>query len=210
MLKERDLKLEARVERLYDADLPYHNFQHVNDTLAAAHDIIARCNEEGVPVNAQVVYLALLFHDAGYRDDHERLGYPSKERYSAVLAESLLSEYGIERSVIDMVMAAIESTHRDASFSSIEQKAVRAADLSGLAADYEKFRHHTEELRQEHHLLTGESIAWNEWVAQSSAVVRFYLDQELTLSSYFYSGDDESSFHQRIRANVERLAEDLD
>ena len=65
----RDFDLEEEVKKLYSPSLPYHNFQHVIDTITAAEKIIQRCNTEGTRVDGQVVYLALLFHDAAYHEN---------------------------------------------------------------------------------------------------------------------------------------------
>ncbi len=197
--------IEAAAEALYDAALPYHNFGHALDTVASGERIVARCRAEGIRIDEQVVYLALLFHDAGYRDNHAALGFQSKEQYSAHLARQALSEHGFRARLIDKVDAAILATHRFAEFRTTEQKAVRAADLSGLAADYEVFRDNGELLRQEQELLTGLAVPADEWVASVTEVVRFYLHQEIRLTSFFYDENGQSDYHRRVAANLARL-----
>jgi hypothetical protein len=51
---------------------------------------VERCLKEGVPINGEVVYYALLFHDAGYHENHASMGFTSKEVYSAHLAVQCL------------------------------------------------------------------------------------------------------------------------
>jgi predicted metal-dependent HD superfamily phosphohydrolase len=197
--------IEAAAAALYDPSLPYHNFGHALDTVASGERIVERCRAEGIRIDEQVVYLALLFHDSGYRDNHAALGFQSKEQYSAHLARQALSEHGFKSRLIDKVDAAILATHRFAEFRTSEQKAVRAADLSGLAADYEVFRDNGELLRQEQELLTGIAVPADEWVASVTEVVRFYLQQEIRLTSFFYDENGQSDYHRRVAANLARL-----
>jgi predicted metal-dependent HD superfamily phosphohydrolase len=204
----RDVELEAAIERLYSSALPYHNFGHALDTLDAADTIISHCKEEGIRVDAQVVYYALLLHDAGFHEDHDTLGYESKEAYSAQLAADLLNQHGVYDKTIEKVSAAILSTHRDGKFFSAEQKAVRAADLSGLAGDYETFRNNSKNLKSEYELLSGKSLTWGEWIDKAAETIRFYLSQEIRLTSYFSNENGESAFHLAVRRNLDQLLEE--
>ncbi|MBT8446036.1 MAG: hypothetical protein KJO38_02730, partial [Gammaproteobacteria bacterium] len=187
--------MEAAVRPLYSDDLPYHNFGHVQDTVSAATDIVGRCAEEGIRVDPQVVYYALLFHDAGYQEDHARLGFDNKEAYSAHLATEYFTARGASTATIQKIVDAIMATHRDARFVTAEQKAVRAADLSGLAADYEKFRTNTINLWKEHAVLTGQQLSWADWVDDVGRVLKHYLAQEIRLTSYYKDNEGESAFH---------------
>ena len=204
--KIRDLDLEKEIEPLYDAELAYHNFQHVIDTIRAADNIIGRCIEEGIRVDHRVVYFALLFHDAGFRDDHVALGFSTKEDYSADLAADRLGLRGESPKTIEKVVAAILSTHKDANFVTAEQKAVRAADLSGLAADYAIFQQNFANLKAEYELFNATNLNWSSWVQIASKTISFYLAQEIRLTSYFVNEHGESAFHKAVRENLERLA----
>ena len=159
-------------------------------------------------MDAQVVYYALLFHDAAFHEDPADLGFASKEDYSAHLATTELAKRGVATQVIEKVVKAIDSTRRDGSFKTTEQKAVRAADLAALAAGYDEFRGNTEQLRKEHALLTGELLPWPQWVDKAYEVVRFYLDQEIRLTSYFSDQHGESVFHTKVRENLVKLKAD--
>jgi hypothetical protein len=204
MLK-RNTELEANARALYSDVLPYHNFQHVDDTLAAAELIIERCREEHIRIDATVVYFALLFHDAGYHQDHHALGHVTKERYSAALATTALGAHGVAAQQIEKTVSAILATERDASFVSAEQKAVRAADLSGMAAPWPQFLVSSLKLKREHEVLHGEHLSWARWQAISRDVLGFYLTQEIRLTSYFHDQHGESAFHAAVRRNLERL-----
>ncbi len=201
----QDEWLEQEARKYYSPELHYHNFSHIESVLAAGREIIARCRDEGVRIDDEVVYYALLLHDAGYREDHIKKGFDSKEAYSAQIARNLLSKGDHTEAFIAKVEKAIMATHRDGTFVSTEQKAVRAADLSGLAADYEVFRGNTDNLRKEQELLTGESIDWEDWKKRVDKVISFYLSQEIRITSYFTDGQGKSIFHQRTSENLRRL-----
>jgi len=201
----RNPDLEAEVAALYSDKLAYHNFQHALDTIAAADGITQKCIDEGIRVDAEVVYYALLFHDAGFLDDHHALGFETKEAYAADLAQKRLTHRGTNESTINKVVDAILSTHKDASFVTAEQKAVRAADLSGLAADYETFVRNSANLKTEYELFHARELDWREWVDNASGMIRFYLSQEIRLTSFFSNKDGDSRFHVAVRDNLNRL-----
>jgi len=202
----RDRALERAAQALYQPVLPYHNFDHVRATLRSARRILERAVEEGVRIDGQVVYHALVFHDAGYPRDHATLGYPTKEAYSAALACEYLEAHGCDARLIKRVEAAILSTHRDASFHTTEQKAVRAADLAGLAANYSVFRANAERLRVEWEMLSGGSVTWLTWVPRVINALELYLRQHIHLTRYYMDEDGRSVFHTRALRNLQQLA----
>jgi predicted metal-dependent HD superfamily phosphohydrolase len=201
----RDEVLERAAARYYDAALPYHNFSHALETIRSGAEIVARCRDDNVSIDEAVVYYALLFHDAGYHEDHLQKGFPTKERYSAAIAADVLRSHGVAAGTIDKVVAAIHATQRDARFVTNEEKAVRAADLAGLAADYGTFRGNTENLKHEYEMLTGRAIGWGAWITQVREVLDFFLSQDIRLTRYYFDADGGSLFHKRTRSNLDRL-----
>lgn len=201
----RNVHLEQVAAELYSDQMPYHNFNHVLRTLAAGEVLVERCLREGVPINGEVVYCALLFHDAGYHEDHISKSFTSKEEYSAHLAVQCLRAEAIPEDTIKRVVAAILSTERDAQFTSNEEKAVRAADLAGLASDYKTFRSDVEKLRQESEMLTGSKVAWDEWKTSTEETIRFYLSQEIHFTLPDDCGDNAAIFYAQAKQNLSRL-----
>jgi predicted metal-dependent HD superfamily phosphohydrolase len=195
----RNVHLEQVAAELYSDQMPYHSFNHVLGTLAAGAVLVERCLKEGIPINGEVVYYALLFHDAGYHESHISKGFTSKEEYSAHLAVQCLRAEAIPEATIRRVVAAILSTQRDAQFTTNEEKAVRAADLAGLASDYKTFRSDVEKLRQESEMLTGRKVAWDEWKTSVKETISFYLSQEIRLTQ------TDSLFYARAHQNLSRL-----
>jgi len=201
--------LEQQVAAYYAPELPYHNFNHALQAVANGRDIVAACVREGIGIDAEVVILALLFHDAGFIEDPREHGCETREAYSAKIADRLLGEAGIPRETIEAVKVAILATTRDGEFTSVEQQAVRAADLCGMAADYPIFRHNTDQLRKEQELLTGMAISEAVWRKQVGDVIGFYLGQEIGLTAYFTPRDGRpSAFNQRIADNLRRYLDE--
>lgn len=201
----RSEALETRARALYSAELPYHNFEHIEQTLASADRIVARCLQENIRINVQVVYHALLFHDAGYHEDHRSNGHATKEAYSARLANEVLADFDISDRERDKTVAAILATEKNASFVTVEQKAVRAADLSGMADPYEQFLVKSLKLKRELEYLGGTVVSWHQWQLNSRDVLNHYMSQDIRLTSYFYNDSGESEFHAQVRENLRRL-----
>ena len=201
--------LEQQAAAYYAPELPYHNFNHALQAVANGRDIVAACEREGIPIDAEVVYLALLFHDAGFMEDPHEHGCDTREAYSAEIAAILLGEVGMPRETIEAVKAAILATTRDGEFASVEQKAVRAADLCGMAAEYQVFRRNTDQLRKEQELLTGMAISEDKWRNQVGEVIGFYQGQEIGLTEYFTPRDGQpSAFNQRVADNLQRYLDE--
>lgn len=197
-------------EELYDSSLPYHNFDHVLETIANSEIIIKNCEDEKITVDKKVVYYALLFHDAGYQENHLEKGFETKERYSAHLAHIALERIGESEKMVESVSKAILATQKNATFSTIEEKIVRASDLTGLADDYDTFRSNNEKLRQEVEILTGKKLSMDEWKNQTKDIVEFYLRQDIRLTSAHNNREGESVFHKATKRNLKKFLNDED
>lgn len=204
----KDEKLEKIATQHYDSKLRYHNFDHIRYVLEAGNNITEKCKVEGVEINEAVVYYAILFHDAGYGEDHISKGYNSKEAYSVDLAVQGLQGNGIDADMIQRVKDAIMATHVDALCETNEDKAVRAADLSGLADDYKVFKKNTIDLKDELEMMSGKSITWDGWKAMAIDRIELFLRQELKLTSDYYNDHGESVFHLKTRENLKILLQD--
>lgn len=205
---KRNAELENRVAQLYDERLQYHNFGHVLRVLDAAEQLLVQCRSEGVAVDEEVVYYAILLHDAGFYEDHAARGFDSKEAYSAHLAGELLRELGVAQDVTDRVQAAILATHIDARCHSNEDKLVRLADLHGLGGDYARFKQDTLDLKQEAEMMAGRRIDWEEWKAMADQRIILYLREDMALVSGYYDGQGQSVFHTRALDNISTLKDD--
>ena len=203
-----DKTLEKIASQMYEPKMPYHNFGHAVTVTRYSESIIEKCKAEGVPLDEKVVYYSLIFYDAGYHEDHVAKGFASKEAYSAELAEPALRDYGVDEETIQKVKAAIMATHIDAQCYSNEDIAVRASDLSDLAADYATFKLNAVRLKEEHELMHGESVAWAAWTLGVKDNLELFLREELKLTSDYHDASGKSVFHERTRNNIQTLLED--
>ena len=201
----RDPELEQAASEHYNPDMPYHNFGHALASALTGLEIVEDCRRENIPIDQGVVYCALLFHDAGYHQDHERMGYTHKEALSAHIARTVLEKHSQPSEFIERVEKAILCTIRDASCLTTEDNAVRAADLSKLAADYSVFRHNTELLKQEYEILFGQPITWEEWKKRSTNIIELFLSQEFRLTRYYSGPAGHSPFHKKVKQNLRQL-----
>jgi predicted metal-dependent HD superfamily phosphohydrolase len=197
--------VEEAAAALYDPVLPYHNFRHALAVAEEGRRIVDRCRAAGIVIDADVVHYACLLHDAGYRDDHAARGFESKEAYSAELAADVLDRCGVDRRVAAAVREAILSTHCDAHCASVEARAVRAADLSGLGADFASFRDDAVKLKHEHEIMTGEDLPWDTWREVACRRIAAFLRERLDLTAADVDASGDSVLAVRARENVRRL-----
>lgn len=201
----RDSDLELAAAKYYSPDLPYHNFDHALAAALTGLKIAQECRLENIPIDDSIVYCALLFHDAGYHHDHEKRGFKTKEALSARIARDILEKRPHPSGFIEKVENAILCTTRDASCTTTEENAVRAADLSGLAADYSVFRRNTVLLKQEFEFLYGQKVEWGQWIERATTIIGGYLSQELRLTKFYSGQPGQSTFHQKIKENLAKL-----
>jgi predicted metal-dependent HD superfamily phosphohydrolase len=198
----------SSIERLaanYYIDLPYHNFDHALKAANVGLIISKRCLQEGLSINPSVVYYALLFHDAGYHENSKQKGFQTKEEYSAFLAGEALTISGIDENLVSQVKKAIISTNRDGTFTTNEEKVVRAADLAEMAADYSQFLNNNKKLKEEAELLGGKKISWEKWKLSTENTIEFYLKQDIHLTTAYLDSDGQSIFHKKAKANLDKF-----
>jgi len=194
---------------LYSSQIPYHNFKHALRAIEIGMQIVKYCQEENVPIDKNIVYYALLFHDAGYHKDHNKKGFKTKEEYAAHLAEESLKKLDInDTDFITKVKDTIISTTHNATFESNEAKAVRSSDLAGLAGSYDDFINNNKKLKAEYEMLSGKSISLDQWKEKTKEIIEFYLHQDIHLTSHYKGEDGESIFHKNARKNLKQFLEE--
>jgi predicted metal-dependent HD superfamily phosphohydrolase len=196
--------IESQAEKLY-GNIPYHNFDHAKDAVDAGYEIVARCQASGIEVNSDLIRYALLFHDSGYHLDHKEAGFDSKEEYSAFLAGDALRSLGVSEDMIESVKRCIISTHKNREFNFLEEKIVRAADLTGLACEYEKFKENAIKLKEETELISGKKTSWEEWKKSVVEIITFYLNQDIRLTECYKDKDGGSRFHRKTKENLDKF-----
>ena len=215
--EDKTSRNERRVELLKDAEflakelygnIPYHNFDHASEAVELGYEIIAKCQASGIEVDSDLVRYSLLFHDAGYHKDHEKEGFNSKEEYSAHLAGEALKSLDVSGETIENVKKCIISTHKDEEFNAVEEKIVRAADLVGLAGEYDQFRKNAIKLKEESEIISGNKISWEDWKRGVEDIIGFYLKQDIRLTECYKDKDGGSIFHNKTKKNLEKFMND--
>lgn len=173
--------IEDKVEQLY-TDLPYHNFDHVMETLETAMEIVWECFSLGIKVDVQVIYYAMLLHDAGFHEDHKEKGFDTKEAYSAHLAEKELKNYNFNQDFIDKVKKCILGTHMDAELKTKEEKIVRSADIYNISDDYNIFLDKNITLKKEVEDMSRKEIDWSDWKDNTKKILDKYLSHDLIIN----------------------------
>ena len=192
---------------LYSNRLNYHNFQHIIDTLGNAEIILKQCDEKDILYDKTIICHAILFHDAGFEENHKQNGYDSKEDYSAYLASSILAESGETEQHIDAVVNAILCTKMHATCHSINENIVRAADLSGLASSYSYFKSKSIALYKEREYMTGKAISWEEYKDEVYEIINNFVQFRIELDLDMYS-DGNTVFRQKVFNNLDKLMKD--
>lgn len=205
---EKRLELFKKAEKVAKGlygDIPYHNFNHASEALESGYEIVARCQASNIEVDSDVIRYSILFHDAGYHENHEEKGFENKEEYSAYLAEKSLRSIGVSEEIIGKVKSCIVSTHKDAEFNTTEEKIVRAADLVGLAGEYEYFRDNAMKLKEEAEMMSGNKISLEDWKRMVGSIIGFYLSQDIRLTECYRDEEGGSRFHKKTRSNLDRF-----
>src|SRR3972149_2544 len=120
LLESRFPGLHARIEQTFiEAEARYNRqakqapseflLEHTRRTAAIAHKIAAM---EGV--DALLPVLVALYHDAGkfHEGEYHKDDAPEEE-HAAVLAGSMLAEFGVERNDIEAVLEALRALYDD-------------------------------------------------------------------------------------------------
>ncbi|MDQ1648949.1 MAG: hypothetical protein QOG60_1006 [Frankiaceae bacterium] len=188
---------------LYDPALPYHNACHALRAVANGERLLRACSQAGVRVDATVVRLALLFHDAGYGTDPSTAGCPDAESYAGSLARRALADR-VPPTVLDDIESAILATRRGTLPETPEAKVVRAADLADLGADYDTFAAHSEALRVEHEQLSGARVSLADWRKSVDQLLSDYLQERLWPLELLDDGCPQARFHATAKANLSR------
>ncbi len=197
----------TKIISLYSPALAYHNFNHIIEVLSYAKEIMKDCESEHIIVDEKVVNIAILFHDAGYHEDHASLGFSTKESYSAFLAREFLKEKNFETNIIDQIQSAILATEKNGSFNKAEAKVVRAADLFGLSSQYGTFLENAHKIKAEYEFLVGRKTDWEDWKLATIKLLTEFLSREIELTAFFSSNEDGcSQFHKLANINLKKLS----
>lgn len=206
---EKEPSLEEAASKYY-AEIPFHNFDHIKDVLEYAEGAMEEYEKEGIAIDKEAVKKALLFHDAGYHENHKDKGFDTKEEYSAAIAENELKKAGYSLEFIDVVKASILATMKNGQFFTKEHKMARIADISNMAGEYEKFLDCNLRLKNEIKYMNNKNFSWDEWKKMTKNIMEFYMGQDESMAiTDKRDGKRKTYFYNGIKQNLEKfLSED--
>lgn len=207
---------QSQIEQIaagyYSQKLPYHNFNHAKSAATEGARLAKLCRSEGQTIDETVIYLALMFHDAGYHENHAGLGFESKEAYSADIARRELTRLGIEPGIVKAVCHAILCTRIPDGHlcRTVEDLVVRRADVANIGGPYASFIGNTIKLWHEFEQLNHKSMTWPEWRNFNLDILSHYLDERLAVWSGDKDPSGQSKFVVQLRRNLEQLTKEPD
>jgi hypothetical protein len=179
MLERSDIEMFAIAAKPYYTDrLAYHNWHHAALVMRSVEVISNKINErQRSHLAVGALHVAAAWHDAGYEDDHIKLGFATKEHYSSHLASEFLRTQHIPSDFIDTVSNAILGTIHDADRETNEALVLHRADIRNLGWIYSVFRDNTVNLWFEESQLKGECPSWQQWIDQTSHFITWSIEE---------------------------------
>lgn len=136
-----------RAKPYYPEVLPYHNWEHAQDVMAAVGKIAINSDNPEIIDNKSLLIIAAAWHDADYYKDSSP-EFETKEQRSAALVMHKLPE--LSDAELKLISNGIIDTTVDISpKSSLFGDALHIADLGYFAADEAKFMDRLEKMRSE-------------------------------------------------------------
>jgi predicted metal-dependent HD superfamily phosphohydrolase len=189
-----EIKLGPQIEAakpFYNPDLPYHNWNHAEAVLENSKWICRELGKRSIKVNEPIVYVADIWHDAGYSDP-EANNFETKEHYSAFLAGQYLEQQDFPDWFKEGISDSILGTRHGVPRPKIEALVVHRSDILNLGGLGSIFLQNAEKIWREEMMLTGESIPWEEFRQRTMKFMDFTVEEArqeiLRLQGKFYAG----------------------
>ena len=201
-------EMRDAAKEFYSPDLPYHNWDHARDAVRDAEALNSRLQRRtGRIVGGGVLMVTLAWHDTGFHEDHIKLGFQTKEQYSAHLVREYLESVGAPESFIVLVESGIAATEQGAERTTDLELLSRAADVRNVGDIFQRFVSSNLKLRAEKETLTGIKVPWDEWVNGTQDYVDLLVEEsQRELPLLGESTGAFMSFDTRARENMARLA----
>jgi hypothetical protein len=189
-------------------DLPFHNFSHAVDVTWRTLEIVDDLKKHGIEVYTRSLVVSGFKHDSGYHKNHQVLGFDSKEELSRKLFIDSAPKYGLTGKEIRIGAQAIMATKVGTVPKTVEDKALRLADMDNVGDRYESFFHRTKLFHQELERLTGTVIPFRTVARASVEKLSDYFSDEVNFG-YDVVKNGRSAFEIRAISNIVRLVKDI-
>ena len=183
----------------------YHVWEHVQRNEEVVLKLIERFRESGRSVDKEIVLQANILHDAFYHVPPHCLGFESKEHLAACFAYHRLIQLGATEEHARTVEFVIAATNPLIEFESMEALILRAADLAGIAVDFDIFENNTWRLFEEAKRF-GFIHPYERFVRDSLRHLAVYLVKDLRVTGEGTDGHGVSTFHLNAMRNILALA----
>lgn len=202
-------QIEAILHTLYPSAevAPFHNIKHAHETRDAALLLARRAQEHGHVVDLAAIEHAALLHDAHYQISPAMMGMPFREDVHMHFAYNTLRMLGAPDPHAFRVARIILATNSMIEPQSIEEKIMRAADLSKLHGSYEGFLDGSKRLHREGNLLSygQEPKDFSEFCRGQISYLALYLWPSLDLTPSAGGERGQSRWHEGVLENIFRL-----
>lgn len=202
-----DLVERFRVEmrRLYDPQLPYHNWDHAVQVHDKAMKLADLCESFGMTVKREALACACLGHDALFVIRPSVLKHATKEDVACQVIANTLLEMGAPKWFADEVQGIIVATKHGVAPLTIEQKIIRAADLGNVGGDYAQFRENTTRLFEEAKYLNEVTDSLATWTPKCLNFLAEFVWPFIQLTPAALDERNVSAWHTKAMANVREL-----
>ena len=192
--------MKGYIEKLakpHAANRPYHNWQHELNVVDRALSLADRCRKYGFVAKEEVIVWVGCFHDCHYGEDPRKFGFSTPEQLSDFVLRKVMRENGCSEELISECSQALLPTDAKVMPHTLEAKIIRAADLAGLAAPYNKYRDDFERLMTEFNFTSEWDFFWPNLRALAE-----YLWPEIRLTQLYWNGSGSSWWHEKAVSNI--------
>lgn len=198
---ELDREQLERIAQSHYSPLPYHNFEHAKRVAGEAENLASKFSAEVSPILPETFYVAGLFHDAGYIEDHTEKGFETKEEYAANIAGTELSQMGFEDILVRDVEKLILATEPDSDDVDFSSSLMRAVDFSSFASP--SFLEDNKKVREEIETNLRERMEDKDFYERVKSTANKYLKRDEETANKVFGAD--FNWRERVEANLREL-----
>lgn len=130
----------AAAQPRYNAELPYHNWEHAQAVMEALKEVLSRMERRGTRfAQRNALIVAAAWHDADWGGAYREHGFDCEEAYAAHLATKYLRANAANEEDIAFIAEAILATRHNTTRRSLSGVALHYADVKNIGSDYRLF-----------------------------------------------------------------------
>lgn len=209
-LSPLSLRLRKVVSSWY-CSAEWHGFSHVIEFEPVMILLIEKMRAHSITIDADVCLQAWYGHDAGWGVPFQDLApasggaaFNSKEEFSAVVTRGWLLRQGAHSEHANRVYQTIMATDFRTPLETVEQKCIRACDLSNLVGPYADFSANWDRLCKEQEDALATTIDPRQWARMATNYLSLFLWCYIELTPEAHDDRGVSLFHQEALGNILR------